>query len=352
MEYPTNSRVKLKEFPDYKVYVANMDWNNDQKDLDAIQNGTARVYPIYSWSYGYHSLDRMEPRMLVEREKNKWKALPDVNPPEGARIALSKNCRIPSTMLKKYTVVTSVSADAPDYYVVQRSLSPGTDECKVKLFVDEDNKVLIALSLPTYGTLLEQLPEDGWTYLPSLKESLKEWMPNIENFLPLDNNTIYDIVNTIGDVEDLVYTNVLPEDRIVPETCLFVGEESLNYDILKSCYMMLQSSDKEMREAALITLAQHDCHGYEDFLRWLFHRHEFKRDVFNMKPRNKPFKWLHTFVQERGNYNRFWGKSRTNGRRLVEDLTSKNVKWDNNAMVVECYYDAPYLVQDMMTHLN
>lgn len=352
MEYPKNSLTRLKEFPDYKVYLAKLNTISDEATtLAKVQNGdkVMRWYSEWQWK------DLTDNVFTLDEAQGYYHSLRFTSTPveEGSSIMLTDECRVPATMLKRYNVCTSVTVNSPDYIVVPHVFSPVSKHSCVKLFIDEANKVVIAVSLPMYGKYMSVLPKDGWSYIPSLQNSLGDWIPNIENFLPFDNMGIYNINWPMDDRLRLAYYRYIPDKMIVPETKLFIGEHKLNYDILKSCWLMLQSSDKQMRDAAFLTLAQHDCHGYEDLLKWLFDQRDFRKEAYAMKPKNKPFAWLHYYTEMIGSSGSFFSLSRVAGRKLVSELTNGDITWnDQDAMVIQPYTNPDYLLKALAQKLN
>lgn len=333
VNYPTRSRCLLADYPGYTCYGFYISAsNNDALTVQSILDGTAKMGMYHKYydnaaptngvyTY-YHIVDN---RIFRRTCPNK------ITPPFGSRVMLHPRCKVPATMLKKYEVINSVSQDGPEYIVLPPVFDGDVFADRVLIFVNDNAQVMISVVMP-WMVDTTKLPKDPNCYLHLVRTQLSMTMPELFKYVPLDDK-LHSIVEVKDDFEFMFDQGLLPEDKIVNEDSLFVGEDELTYDIFKSCYMMLQSDDKQMQRTALLTLGQHDCKRFTEILRWVFQTHE--NVVYDVKRGNKPFSYLHTRTTR--DNKRIWKIrepfSRMVGRKLVSDLTGGQVRWENGVFM-------------------
>lgn len=333
VEYPTRSRCRLMDYPNHTCYSFRIHTcSSDALTVQNIMNGTSNV------KMDNKDYDHAAPRDGVQRyyqiadNRTSIIATGKAVPPFGSRLALHRECRVPSTMLKKYDVVTSVNAETPEYYVLPHTFNYDVFIDNAMLFINKDAEAIIALAMPYMVDRLK-LPKSPELYLNLLRSQLSTVFPELFKYVPMDGSRLHSVVEVTDDLEFLYFQKLLPEDRIVNEDTLFIGDDELTYDVFKSCYLMLQSTDNQMQRTALITLGQRDCRRYTEILRWLFQTH--KNVVYDVKRGNKPFSYLHTKTTRGGR--RIWHirepYSRLIGRKLVADLTNGQVRWENGVFM-------------------
>lgn len=343
--YPIKSRCFLVEYPGYTCYLTYLPWQQDRNLVRLqLQQGTHRVsmygqYCDYTRN-GYYCL-------VPETQYGALYTSSHHKPEPGSRLFVHPSCRVPTSILNKYNVITSVSADCPEYVVMPERLKIDCAINDVLLFAHHDAKVMIALSMPNYGNPDDDpLSDNLQDYIECMKNSLGGIIPYIDNFVPVSCSVEdqYNIVKYSDETQYLLLHDMMPAHKVVSEYSLSVGESELTYDIFKSCYLMMNSSDDEMRHAALLTLAQHDCRRFTQILRWMFKMNNTaRRDVYDVKRKNKPFRWLHDMVTKDGSYIDKITEvfSKHVGRRLVTELTDGNVRWDSDNFIQTAGYVYP-----------
>lgn len=336
--------MHLLEYPEYDLYELNEAFVDDQKFIANLAAGQLKFYEPYNYYADY-------PRFFVNSIPTASATVPD-----GAKITLHKSCSVPTTMLKKYDVITSARTDAPDYFVFPNANSTMETMNNAMLFINHTDKMIIGIESMWYSRDKGVSPSQ---YLPSVINYMSKGNrcehPN--DFVVFDEDLHNIRYSEKLDDTLLLYVNdLLPQDRIVNEDALFIGEDKLTYDVFKSCYLMSKSSDLEMCKAALVTLAQHDCHGWEELIHWLlFFVCDYYKVIQPVKQSHSPFRWLyaHTGKYRRNVPTMFVDMTSISmGRKLVTEMTEGAYKWEMGALMKESYYRPKKEIEQLANLLN
>jgi len=336
--------MHLLEYPEYDLYKLDETFVDEQLFMQKLAAGQLDFYEPWNRYSDY-------PRFFVN-------SIPTTSStvPEGAKIMLHKSCSVPSTMLKKYDVITSARTDAPDYFVFPNTNSTLPTLTEAMLFINHMDKIIIGIEPLWYYKQKGLTPDQ---YLPSIVNFMLngnkcEHPHHFEVFDEELHNVRYS--ENLDDTLLLYAKDMLPQDRIVNEDALFIGEDKLTYDVFKSCYLMSKSSDLEMCKAALITLAQHDCHGWEELIHWLlFYLCDYYKVIQPVKRSHSPFRWLyaHTGKNRRSMPTMFVDMTSISmGRKLVTEMTEGAYKWEMGVLMKESYYRPKEEIEQLANLLN
>lgn len=344
MIYPP---AKILEYPDYNFYYIGERYCGDNVLQSKLDNGTLEFYQCWTRGVGC-------PRFMAPITHPTLKI---VDP--GSKIMLHKSCTIPSKMLKKYDVITSARTEAPDYYVFPDINPTDIVGSRVILFINHTDRAIIGLGPIRRNNWVGSERVEPSRYTASIRNYVRQEMPewNADDFNLLDNedHAIF-WSEKLDDSLYLFMNHILPKDRIISESSLIVGEDDLTYDIFKSCYMMSKSADAEMRKAALITLAQHNCHGWEELIHWLlYYVCNYDRTIAPLKSSHSPFRWLYKqTAQYRRNVPTTFirAKSISMGRKFVTDITQGAMHWENGCLIHQSYYRPIHEISALAKLLN
>lgn len=271
--------VILEDFPDYDVRLM-----YSSRVHNSTESANISRYGFYGRSYGISN----KPMMLVKGIRKLSDASGVVK--DGLKIKLDATCSVPATLLKPhYTVITNRSPKSPDLIVLgSKGLN---DVYEFRVFVAHNLKQILCVY--EYAPLGETHNE-----APSIEnyrnvfKSIDEFADKSEEFYPYSGNLFDRFVMLEYSKGMYEFQNrVLPDTSFVTEDKLVTGTKPVTPEQLYSCVRMLDSSDKEVREAAIISLASSDyskCRNIIGYLLSKYHLDEVKK----MKQKSSAVKWM------------------------------------------------------------
>ena len=346
------NRINLAEFPEWNCYAIKFRKCVKEENLRNQGIEDLRAYPLYS-----NKVYNLIPDDVDYYNGRLWSRFAKGKLEDGDKLTLHSKCDIPSTAIKKYETVTSVSKDVPTKYVIPLRGNGGGRAIFFKVmdnfvvFVDEDTHTVLLVGNSWFSSGKDR-SYDTDLYMRTLQQELY----SAERFHLMDGCVkYYQAVSLVDPMDYLIFNGAIPPELIINEVNVPVGNNPVTKDIILNSYRLLQSKDRQIQDTALITLAQHDCRGYEELLGWLFYH--IADDPYVLKSKNSVFRWLMIRVEKLGRYNRLGGTfSQLNsiiaGRWLVNQITNGKVYWDSeNRLCIEDQSVINPSVKKLIEHL-
>lgn len=279
MKKTETRQVTLEDFPDYDVRLI-----YSSRVTKATTKGNVSRYGFYGRSYGIGT----KPMMLINKTRKISDAAGVVK--DGLKIRLDSTCSVPATLLKpRYTVITSRSPKSPDLIVLGNKDIANSYEFRV--FVAHDLKQILCIY--EYAPVPEN--EENAPTMENYRntiEQLDDFAYNADRFHPYSGN-LFDAFAMIEYSKGMYefQNRILPDTSFVTEDKLITGTKPLTPEQLYSCMRMLDSTDSEIRESAMMTLASSDYSKCKHVLGYLISRYHLY-DAKSMKSKSTAVKWM------------------------------------------------------------
>ena len=273
--------VQLEEFPGYDVrlmYVSKISKNN-------ISSGGLSRYGFYGRSYGIPN----GPLMLVKDFRKVSDACGC--PKDSDKLMIDGcSCKIPVTLLKpRYTIITSRSSAKPDFTVIGHVDSPVYE---FKVLVSEKQQRVICIY--EWGAIdrNDANAPDINDYKRFLGNTIDELHEDYDSYHPYSND-LYDRFYLMKYSKCLFdfYNRLLPDTSFVDEEKLVTGVKPVTAESLYSCIKMTSSSDREIRDAAVLALASSDYSKCRNVLGYMLSKYCLE-EVKSLKNKSTAVKWM------------------------------------------------------------
>lgn len=322
----STKKIRLAEFPDYTCYTLRFEELVKEETMSEQRINDYSVYDGYRTTEYCLIPDETEHYASIFRPITKGKL------EEGDKLLLHPKCDIPSTMIKRWETVSSVSKNVPTKYVVPmrgngggRTLFTVRNDNSV-VFINEERKQVILIANSWYSTGNDRL-YDADLFTRALHQELYD-----SQGFKLMGGVVkyYKTVSFVNPVDYSLLNGIIPPECIINEADIPVGEERITKELILNAYRLLKSTDEHVRNTGLMTLAQRDCSGFEELLGWLFYYHD--DSIYTLKARNSAFRWLAIRVDEYGRFRhgrkffQFW--SIRTAKWFVQQITDGKVFWN------------------------
>ena len=344
-------QLNLEEFPGYRCYLLRFAEKVSEENLPKQKIDDIPGYRNYTYEYYNLIPDGKDCYSSLWKDCTKGKLV------EGDRLMLHQKCDIPSTAIKKYETVSSVSKDVPTKYVVPLRDNDGGRHIYSKaedgfvVFVNNYRHIVLLMCNSWF------CPESDRSYDTDLfMRTLNQELYDADGFELLDGCVkYYQAVKFVDKTDYALFNGMIPPELIINEADIPVGDGPVTKELILNSYKLLQSRDQQIQDTALITLAQHDCSGYEELLGWLFYHMADNRYI--LKARNSAFRWLMIRVEKFGKYSTYSSTfhqldSIKAGRWLVRQLTDGKVYWnEENTMCIDDKSIISRQISQLIKHL-
>lgn len=331
------SKFNLADFPYYTCVLYSV-YNTPTKER--ITKGEVRIAPKYNGERISSKTYRIGPNF---RSGSIWMNAPRGKLKEGDRLAFHPNCDIPISAVKKYETVSARSKEMPTKLVIPMR---GGNLWGIKsayrilasnviLFKSEVHKGIVAINLGFFTnnpTSPDYLTKEDFVRM--FRNSLGHMYP-VDYFELVDDGEPCSILSNISDLDYAILTRTIPQDMLISEKSVPINDKPITPEIIMSCYNLLRSPDQEVREAAMLTIAQHDIRPWQSLVWWLLNT--FWDSIYYFKSRNSCFRWVCLLCEPECNYKSFSFEETLEARKFVEKLTEGNVYWNDpdNVVIVD-----------------
>lgn len=280
MELKDLRKIKLEDFPDYDVRLIYGRGISKKSNLD---ESCISKYAYFGRWYKIHDI----PQMLVKDDRT----ISDATgmPQEGSKLRIDSSCKIPVTLLKqRYKIITSRSPQSPDFIVLG---DIGLSSVNFSVFVSDELKVVLCVYDYYISNNDENAPDiDDFHKL--FRNCFEDISDKADTFRPYSGNArdqfyLRDYSKCMYDF----YNRLLPDSMFVSEEKLITGNRKLTTDMLISSMKMLNSSDSEMVDTALINLASSDYSECRNVVGYLLSKYHLN-SVKYLKNKSTAVKWM------------------------------------------------------------
>ena len=329
--YPSKSRVKLDIFPDYTCCFYHSSLNFSKEMYDVCVTPTIVVYNQYGgWD---DKLYRLIPEERLNSSGLRIRARGTLE--EGDRLLLHPKCDIPALSISsKYKVISSRSDTVANKIVVpyRRPQPWNTIGGCIIPFINHKDKVILLVGMGRWFTETDLTPTEAEIFLSMSRIDI-----SVGGFKALDQEKLK--MYRLTDMDAISYalmSGMIPRDKVISDMDVPVKGDPITKELIYNAYKLLNSSDNQLRETACMTLAQHNCKGYEELIGWLLW--VYRKQLYGLKARNAAFRWLTICCDEyyvrQGQFYQY--KSNEAAKWFVEQLTGGKIHWnEDGAMVVE-----------------
>lgn len=283
--------ITLEDMPDYAVKL--MSASGIKKNLS---DSTLFRYGFYNISA--HITNKP---MMAVKDLRKMSEASGVAK-DGCKLRIDSTCKVPVTLLKpRYKIITSRSSQTPDLMVIGHVETP---DYAFRMFVSDKLKVVLCVQEWNFAEQNSPDAPDLQDYQKFFGNAIDEWCNEYQSFYPYSGNlfdkfTLMPYSKGMYDFQN----RVLPDTAFTSEERLITGTKPVTSDMIVSCMNMLNSSDKELRETALISLASSDYSKCRNVIAYLLSRYHID-DVKALKSKSTAVKWMANIchIERWGNY--------------------------------------------------
>lgn len=278
MEKKEFRSITLEEFPGYDVRLVY---------ASRVMRGKPQNISRYGFYSRYCGITE-KPMMLIKSPRKMADAAGMPN--EGDKLKVDSSASIPSTLLKpRYKILTSRSPQSPDYIVLGNV--DFSNIYSFRVFVCEQLKQVICVY--EYNRLSKDYDDspDLDDYKTLLRE-IDEFYYNADSFHPYSSD-YFDTFRLIKYSKGLwdFHNRMLPDTSFVHEEQLVTGTKPVTPELLYSCMSMMDSTDYEMQDSALLTLASSDYSKCRNVVGYLMSRYNIDV-VKRLKNKSTAVKWM------------------------------------------------------------
>lgn len=326
-----NNRVEIADFEDYKWYLISFECPIPSEE--DFNNGNVR----FEFEYGFPN--HMDKLKIIRRTYISKNIAGCYSTGSDDVLLVHPGCSIPRSLITYSKVYNEKSPEVPTKIVIPTNFPKIRWGRSSILFMNDSAKIGFLANV--YGNNVNGTVQQ-------VKESLLKSMDIVSKFgqeiiegmeLPFGTEVFGSTrASLFTDIDLALIYGMFPKSIVVREENVMVGSEPVTVDLLYSCYKMLQSPDRQIRETALNMLARSKFNNWKPLIAWVLGSSAY--DVHYYGSRSTAFRWLRDRCGYSTNPRFTLEAQKAAARELLTRITDGDLYWDNDVFTVK---DAKWL---------